>query len=240
MTQPMALGAVAVRVHLNALIAEPAKLDRYQILALPGGFSYGDDIAAGKILAIELRERLGDALRRFVDRGGCVLGICNGFQVLVKTGLLPGFGDGQTVTLTNNDSGRFEARWVTLKVTSDKSDFIKDGQTLMYVPVAHGEGKFVTASRDVLERLRAGGQVVFRYVASDGGRPKYPENPNGSEDDIAGICDPTGRILGMMPHPERHIEQTQHPRWTREGARKAGDGLVLFETMVRRIRERLQ
>lgn len=233
-------GAVAVRVHLQALIDQPTQLEKYQVLVLPGGFSYGDDISAGKILAIELKLRLGDAVRRFVDRGGCVLGICNGFQALVKTGLLPGFGEGQSVTLTNNDSGRFEARWVTLKVCSAKSDFMERGDTLLYMPVAHGEGKFVTAAPEVLDRLRSGDQIVFRYAAADGGAPRYPENPNGSQDDIAGICDPTGRILGLMPHPERHVEPTQHPRWTREGARTAGDGLALFESVVCRIRERLR
>jgi phosphoribosylformylglycinamidine synthase len=226
-------GASAERVHVNRLAEKRGMLASYQILAIPGGFSYGDDIAAGKVQAVELMHRLGDEVRRFVASDKLVIGICNGFQVLVKTGLLPG-GEytKQVVTLAANDSNKFEDRWVRLRVDSSRSVFISSGRTI-YLPVAHGEGKFICESDDVLQRLRDTGQIVFRYVAPDGGDPEYPDNPNGSVDHVAGICDPSGRILGLMPHPERHVEGWQHPRWTREGAKEEGDGFQVFRNAVK-------
>ena len=224
-------------VHINELVRGEKELSDYQILALPGGFTYGDDIAAGKIFANELKYKLGDPVRRFIEEGRLIIGICNGFQILVRAGFLPalkGTGGEQRATLTNNDSGKFEGRWVYLsKVERTCCVFTERTEDLIYLPVAHGEGKFVVKEDEVLQKLRARGQVVFRYARADGGPAEgYPENPNGSPDHIAGICDPTGRIFGLMPHPERHILPTQHPRWTREGLKKKGDGLSLFESAV--------
>jgi len=228
-------GSEVSLLHVNRVSENPAVLDEHQILALPGGFSYGDDIASGKILANELLTTLAEPLRRFVDVGKLIIGICNGFQVLVKTGLLPGpFGPDvrQTATLTFNDSNRFEDRWVYLRADSGRSVFMAKGQTI-YLPVAHGEGKFVADGDDTLDALRANEQVVFRYVDADGHTGAgYPVNPNGSVDDVAGICDETGRILGLMPHPERHVLPTQHPRWTREGLKPEGDGMQMFRNAV--------
>ncbi len=226
-------GAEAERVHVNRLAEKRGLLRRFQILAVPGGFSYGDDIAAGKVQAVELMHRLGDEVRAFVDADKLVIGICNGFQVLAKTGLLPGGrSHRQTVTLAANDSNRFEDRWVHLRVDTSRSVFISPGQ-IITLPVAHGEGKFLTRDEQTLEDLRDAGQIVFRYVSPSGGKPVYPENPNGSVDDVAGICDPTGRILGLMPHPERHVEPWHHPRWTREGLKPNGDGFQVFQNAVR-------
>jgi len=225
-------GAEATRLHVNRLAEKRKLLSTFQILAIPGGFSYGDDVAAGKVQAVELMHRLGDEVRAFVAADKLVIGICNGFQVLVKTGLLPGGKSRrQTVTLASNDSNRFEDRWVRLRVEGSRSVFIRPGGTIT-LPVAHGEGKFIPASDAVMDTLRVNGQVVFRYVCADGRAPGYPDNPNGSVDDVAGICDDTGRILGMMPHPERHIEGWHHPRWTREGLREKGDGFQIFRNAV--------
>ncbi len=225
-------GAEVERLHVNRLAENRKLLNTFQMLAIPGGFSYGDDIGAGKVQAVELMHRLGDEVRSFVAADKLVIGICNGFQVLVKTGLLPG-GEShrQTVTLADNDSNRFEDRWVNLSVDTSRSVFISPGQTI-YLPVAHGEGKFIPENDEVLEDLCEHGQVVFRYVSTGVGKPSYPDNPNGSTDDVAGICDRTGRILGLMPHPERHVEGWHHPRWTRDGLRKEGDGFQVFRNAV--------
>lgn len=230
-------GGVSELIHVNKLIAQPQMLDDFQILAIPGGFSYGDDISAGRIFAVGLRRDLGDVLGQFVQKDKLVIGICNGFQVLVKAGLLPdvqltGTYE-QTVTLTDNDSGRFEDRWVHLRSFSTRCVFIDSG-AMIYLPIAHGEGKFVPRDDTVIERLKSNDQIVFRYVDSSGRPGPYPANPNGSIDDIAGICDPSGRILGMMPHPERHIHKTQHPHWTRLTDRGGnGDGCTLFANAIR-------
>ncbi len=211
------VGAKVELVHLNRLIENPKLLSNFQILVIPGGFSYGDDISAGKIFAVRLIKELGESLFEFIGQDKLVLGICNGFQVLVKTGLLPDyktFGLAQQVTLTDNDSGRFEDRWVYLKAYSSKCVFIDKGD-IVYLPVAHAEGKFLAKDDDVLRSLKDNDQIVFRYVDEDGNSGPYPINPNGSVDDIAGICDLSGRILGLMPHPERNIHTTHHPHWTR-------------------------
>ena len=231
-------GAATEMVHVNRIIEEPSIFGRFQILAIPGGFTYGDDIASGRILANEMRFSLGEALGRFVNRNGLVIGICNGFQVLVKMGLLPGpSGNGETqqTTLTFNDSNKFEDRWTYLKAADNCSVFVNGGDEL-YLPVAHGEGKFVTNDDATLAKLIENKQVVVRYVAADGSEPEYPFNPNGSVDHIAGICDPTGRIFGLMPHPERHCLPTQHPRWTRDGLKAEGDGLRIFRNAVEHVR----
>jgi len=225
-------GAVAERVHVNRLIEDKGLLDQYQILAIPGGFSYGDDIAAGKILANELVTRLEDALQRFKAAEKLIIGICNGFQVMVKAGLLPGFGAGQEATLANNDSGKFEDRWVFLKVRASNCVFLR-GLSLICLPVAHGEGKFIAGSSQVLSRILSS-QGMLCYVNAAGLPGPYPVNPNGSQADIAGISDPTGRILGLMPHPERHVVATQHPRWTRlNRCEGPGDGLAIFQNAVK-------
>ena len=226
-------GAKPERIHVNRLIENPKLLADFQILIIPGGFTYGDDIAAGKVLAVQLANALADAVGDFVNADKLVIGICNVFQVLVKTGLLPdGHIGPQQVTLTANDSNRFEDRWVSLRADSSRSVFIETGAQL-YLPIAHAEGKFVPRDEKTLKRLKDAGQIVFRYIAPDGGPARYPYNPNGSVDDIAGICDASGRILGLMPHPERHIEPWHHPQWTRNGLAPEGDGLAVFRNAVK-------
>ncbi|MDD3296192.1 MAG: phosphoribosylformylglycinamidine synthase I [Candidatus Omnitrophica bacterium] len=188
--------------HINYIKEKPDFSD-YQILCIPGGFSYGDDLGAGKILSLEFICWFKESLQRFVDRGGLILGICNGFQVLTKTGILPDADFRQKVTLTDNDSGRFEDRWVYLKVES-QSVWLKDMDERICLPVAHGEGKFY-AEKDILDRIEGNHQVVLRYTDKDLNLAGYPFNPNGSLNNIAGITDSTGRVLGLMPHPERFI-----------------------------------
>lgn len=229
-------GAEACRVHLNDIIAESAVLDSYHIFAVPGGFSFGDDVASGKILANRLRFRLGQPLKQFVDAGKLVIGICNGFQVLTKMGILPML-DGdfrQEVTLTWNDSGRFENRWVNLAVPENTKCVWLRGISQLPLPVRHGEGKFIPRDEAVLNRLRDGGQIAVRYCRDDGSPASgnFPFNPNGAVDDIAGICDPTGRVFGLMPHPEAYVHRTNHPRWTREDLPEEGLGLRVFRNAV--------
>jgi phosphoribosylformylglycinamidine synthase I len=229
-------GAEVDRVHINQLIRGEKELSPYQILALPGGFAYGDDIAAGKILANELKYKLRDSVEKFIADGKLMIGICNGFQVMVKAGLLPGFNgisDFQETTLYTNDSGKFECRWVYLKaVENSKCIFTKNIKPIIYLPVAHGEGKFTTTGENILDKLENNGQVVFEYVDADGNFAGYPWNPNGSDRNIAGICDASGRIFGMMPHPERFVSKYNHPRWTREKLDDEGDGLNIFKNAV--------
>ena len=223
-------GAEVASVHVNRLIYHEQRLADYQILVIPGGFTYGDDIAAGKVLANELRLKLGEDIARFVESGGLVLGICNGFQVMVKAGILPEPGSStQRLTLTDNDSGKFECRWVHLGVSPESPCVFTQRVDRMYLPVAHGEGKFV-AEPDMLPQLN----VAVYYTDEHGSRNAgYPHNPNGSMEDIAGICDASGRIFALMPHPERHIRGTQHPQWTRLGAREYGDGFPIFLNAVK-------
>ncbi len=233
-------GASAELVHINSLFRGEKRLDDYRILAIPGGFSYGDDIAAGKILANELRYKLIDEMKEFIRLGKLIIGICNGFQVLVKSGLLPG-NDGltQEASLIINDSGKFEDRWVYLKSAGPKCVWTKGLPGIIYLPVAHGEGKFIAKDKPVLERIRNNGQVAFEYCDKKGALAGYPSNPNGSIDNIAGICDDTGRILGLMPHPERHIEFSQHPRPTEPATKKEGDGIRIFKNGVEYARKYL-
>jgi len=234
------VGARADLLHINQLILKKASLANYQILAIPGGFTYGDDIAAGKILANELRHKLIDELRMFIEAGKLIIGICNGFQVLVKSGLLPGNTTcKQEVSLIINDSAKFEDRWVYLKKLKTKCVWTKNLPEIIYLPVAHGEGKFVSQDKVVREKLRKNGQIVFQYCDEAGNPAGYPYNPNGSQDNISGICDETGRILGLMPHPERHIEARQHPRWQMEKEKKDGDGLDIFRNGVDYIKRNL-
>ncbi len=225
-------GASVETWHIARIIESPHSLDAFQIVTLPGGFSYGDDLGAGRILATRLRTVLGDSLERCHDRGGLILGICNGFQVLVKAGLLPGGSARSAATLTHNDSGHFESRWTRLATSPGLCPFFNDPEPLE-LPVAHGEGKFLMADPTALADLETAGQVVLRYVDEAGGpTQRYPDNPNGSLGAVAGLCDPTGRIVGLMPHPERHIDPLHHPRWTRRGPALEGDGLRLFRSAV--------
>ncbi len=222
-------------VHINRVLSGQVHFRDYQILAIPGGFTYGDDISAGKVMGNQLKYLLADMLTDFYSDGKLILGICNGFQVLVKAGLLPklDFNAEQTVTLTNNDNGMYTDRWIYLRVNPGPCVFTQGMHEVIYIPVAHAEGKFIVRQPSVLQELIDGQQIVFQYVKPDRGAAEYPWNPNGSIADIAGICDPSGRILGLMPHPERHIDPTQHPRWTRAGLAREGDGLPLFRNAVR-------
>ncbi len=239
-------GAKVSLVHINQLLKGEQSLKNYHILAIPGGFTYGDDIESGRILANELRVKLGKDLRQFVSDGKLIIGICNGFQVMVKAGLLPEPLNGghqeafaQKATLTNNDSGKFEDRWIHLKVEK-KSIWTEGLPDLIYLPIAHGEGKFVPSDEPLLRELQQNNQIAFRYATAQGQRPRYPENPNGSVDDIAGITDTTGRVLGLMPHPERHFLFIQHPQWTRFPKQgKLGDGAKIFENGVKYVKENL-
>jgi len=225
-------GFAAERVHVFRLMDNPTALADYQFLVIPGGFSYGDDVAAGKILANQMLHRLAGPLNEFLAAGKLVLGICNGFQVMVKSGLLPWgrvepASAAHDATLAWNDRGQFEDRWVHLRAESDSCVFLPKGE-LISLPIAHGEGKFVPRDDEVLSRLRDGGQVVLRYVDAAGNTGAgYPANPNGSVDDIAGICDSTGRVFGLMPHPERFVDVTHHPQWTRKRPDRA-DGTLIF------------
>ncbi len=224
-------GAVVSPVHVNQLIRHEQRLSDYQIMVIPGGFTYGDDIAAGKVLANELRLKLGEDIQRFIEGGGLILGICNGFQVLVRAGILPEPVNGRPpwLTLATNDSGKFECRWVRLGVNKQSPCVFTQGIDSLYLPVAHGEGK-VIADPKVLPEL----YTVLRYTDEQGNsQAGYPHNPNGSIDNIAGICDHSGRIFALMPHPERHIRGTQHPQWTRYGAKQYGDGFQIFVNAVK-------
>ncbi len=225
------VGAVAERVHLNRLIESPTTLGQFQILAIPGGFSFGDDISAGRIVANQLMLRLGEVVRGFVAAGKPVIGICNGFQILVKTDLLPGKIPGidqvgQHCTLTDNDTGRFIARWVRVRGAAGKCIWTA-GVGEIELPIAHGEGKFLCGSPAIREALHRSGQVAVTYAG---------ENPNGSTDDIAGVCDTSGLVFGLMPHPERHLTPQQHYNFAGLPKGKTeGDGVAIFRNAVRHV-----
>ena len=229
-------GAQCDLIHVKRITECTVSLSDYDILAIPGGFSYGDDIAAGRVLANEIRHSVYEDLRRFLERGKLVIGICNGFQVLAKLGLLPNLSGNhrQEAGLAWNDSNKFEDRWVHLKSVSGKSVFIEKG-ALLYLPVAHAEGKFVLGNDQTATKLANSNQIVFKYVDENGNPGGYPINPNGSVLDIAGVCDPTGRVLGLMPHPERHIFGYQHPGWSGKGIKEEGDGFAVFRNAVRYV-----
>jgi phosphoribosylformylglycinamidine synthase len=210
-------------------------MEQYQLLAIPGGFSYGDDIAAGRIFANQIVHHLRDALREFIDAGKPVIGICNGFQVLIKTDLLPGAiagRSGQTCTLTNNVGGRFIDRWIWLKPIGEKCVWTEGITEPFQLPIAHGEGKFVPADDSVRRALWDEDRVALTYDKGS--------NPNGSVDDIAGITDASGLVLGLMPHPERFVSNLQHPAWSRGSRNESGQegpGLCLFSSAVRRAEQ---
>lgn len=221
------VGAQTETLHVNRLRDDPKVLRRFQILAVPGGFSYGDDVASGRIFANELMSALRDELLGFVDRGGFAIGICNGFQVLVKSGLLPRL-DGkpeQQATLTDNTSGVYTDKWVRCTGRPGLCAWIPDAAEVE-LPVAHAEGRFA-ATDAVLDRLESAGQLCLRYSSGT--------CHNGSARDVAGICDGTGRVFGLMPHPERFLRWENHPRWTREPRRPEGDGVRFFRAAVSKL-----
>ncbi len=225
-------GAAVERLHVNRLREAPKLLAGFQVLCIPGGFTYGDDVAAGKVLAVQLAHFLGEALREFRDKGKLVLGICNGFQVLLKAGLIvPPDDEGPVATLAHNECGMFQDRWVYLQAHGDRCPFLR-GVSRIHVPTAHGEGRLVVRTAWQLAGLIEAGQAVLRYVDAHGKPGGFPVNPNGAQGDIGGLCDATGRVLGLMPHPERHVLPTQHPRWTRLGLAEEGDGLAVFRNAV--------
>ena len=221
-------GAVATLVHVNQLVHGHAHLSDYQIMVVPGGFTYGDDISAGRVLANEVRMGFGEYIPRFIEDGGLILGICNGFQVLVKAGILAVNGGSVPLTLTGNDSGKFECRWVHLVANSASPCVFTKDIGYMALPVAHAEGKVV------FDGIVPEANIALRYADGQGDvGVGYPHNPNGSMAGIAGMCDDTGRVFTLMPHPERFIRGTQHPQWTRCSIGEQGDGLRIFQNAVR-------
>ncbi|MDA7977941.1 MAG: phosphoribosylformylglycinamidine synthase subunit PurQ [Pirellulales bacterium] len=238
-------GAQAERIHVNRVLEHPAVLEDFQILCVPGGFSYGDDVSAGKILGSQLEYRLGEVLQTFRQRDTLALGICNGFQVLLKSGLLTDDGEpAPPGTLTWNTCGRYEDRWTKLRVDGGRCIFLQ-GMTEMEFPIAHAEGRFLPRDDATLAKMQSAGQLPLRYTSRSQGDKTgsesvpYPDNPNGSVANVAGICDITGRVFGLMPHPERFIDATQHPQWTRKfdvrdlDGLPPGDGLAIFQKAVR-------
>ncbi|HQT44351.1 MAG TPA: phosphoribosylformylglycinamidine synthase I [Candidatus Micrarchaeota archaeon] len=228
-------GALPRIMHATELIASPKSLLEYDILAIPGGFSFGDDLGSGKVLGNKLKAKMSPEIMEFVKSGKLIIGICNGFQVLVKMGLLPATGGNymtQEATVTYNDSGRFEDRWVYLKANPSSSCiFTKGIAGRLYFPVRHGEGKFVPSSNALLEKMFVKGQVALQYTDEAGNLAGYPYNPNGSIQNIAGVCDESGRIFGLMPHPEAYLYRENHPRFAR-GGKLEPLGLVIFKNAV--------
>jgi phosphoribosylformylglycinamidine synthase subunit PurQ / glutaminase len=241
-------GALSERVHINSLIEGDISPDNFNIMAFVGGFSWGDDHGAGVIQAVRMKTNLGNKILEFIESGKLVLGICNGFQTIINLGLLPGFDNNYTnrcAALTWNDCGRFRNDWVSLKVNTDSPSVFTKGLTYMELPVRHGEGKFL-ADETVLRQLSDQSMSVLQYALPNGNPAggTFPFNPNGSLNDIAGICDPTGKILGLMPHPEAFIHRTNHPGYTRyfQKAKRNGKnidesgipplGLKIFENAV--------
>jgi phosphoribosylformylglycinamidine synthase len=238
-------GAEARIAHIAEVFGGEVQLSDYQFLNLPGGFLDGDDLGSAKAGAVRFKygmvqgdqeRRFVDDLKEFVEGGGLVLGICNGFQLMVKLGLLPGGSEGKlepVSSLTHNDSNRFEDRWVHMSADPESPCVFTKGMDRTYMPVRHGEGKFIPGGDAVLAALQANGQIPLRYTDANGTPTMdYPANPNGSVDSIAGVCDATGRLFGLMPHPEAFLHRTNHPRWTREELPEEGDGLKLFKNAV--------
>lgn len=233
-------GASATRVHINSLIDASVDLDDFHIMVFIGGFSWGDDHGAGVVQAVRMKTNIGEKILGFIEDGKAVVGICNGFQTLVNLGLLPGFDGDYTrrqVALTHNDCGNFRDQWVHLAVNQASPCIFTRGIDRAEFPIRHGEGKFV-ADADVLSRLSDSNQVVMRYADADStpASGRFPYNPNGSLDDIAGICDPSGRVFGLMPHPEAYNHWTNHPDWTRQKQTMTRGGNVSTDTLPVGIR----
>lgn len=241
-------GAKAERLHLFRAIENPDCLKDFQILCIPGGFSFGDDIGAGVIFSRQLRGQMNDALGEFLAADKLALGICNGFQVLLKAGLITGTSNSTEdnpydtgATLTWNDNQKYTALWVKLKTYSSNSVFLRDIDEIE-LPIAHAEGRLVVRDQSQLEIWNQQQQIAMCYRSSNGEAAaddptsaavlSYPDNPNGSIANIAGLADTTGRVLGLMPHPERFIHATQHPQWTRKKLRGNGAGLKIFQNAV--------
>jgi phosphoribosylformylglycinamidine synthase subunit PurQ / glutaminase len=240
-------------VHMSELLNGKKRLDDYHFLNLPGGFLDGDDLGAAKAAANRIQfakvkgegERFYDQILRFIAAGKLILGVCNGFQLMVKLGLIPNLGrikePEQEVTLTFNDSGRFEDRWVYLKVNPDSPSVFTKGMKGVYLPVRHGEGKFIPRDETVQKALKEKSLIALQYSDETFREPRmdYPFNPNGATEAVAGICDETGRLMGMMPHPEAYLHRTNHPRWTREELPEEGMGVAFFKNAVEYIRNHL-
>ncbi len=229
-------GAQTTLLHVNRLIESPHLAKDFQILCFPGGFSYGDDIAAGRILAQQLKVHLSDVVNQFRDADHLVLGICNGFQIMMRLGIFFEQPDNPPATLTLNKQARFEDRWVHLKATQNNCVFLR-GVDRMFLPMAHAEGRLVLQSSPAGSALGDSSQLCLRYCAPDAEVSneilQYPTNPNGAERNVAGLCDATGRIFGLMPHPERHIDATHHPFWTRRNEQpEHGEGMIVFQNAV--------
>lgn len=226
-------GADADVAHTRRVLENPSLLNDYQIVTFAGGFSYGDDLAAGRVWGAEIRTRLRDQLRAHVERGGLALGVCNGFQVLVESGIFQPdrAPEERTIALYANASNHYECRWVHMESSASKCAWLEPGERVP-VPVAHAEGRFSVLSEEALAELEKAGQIALRYVNADGSEPEYPADPNGSVGHIAGICDPSGRVLGLMPHPERNLDSWNHPEWTRLKRRKEGEGQAFYRRMV--------
>lgn len=224
-------GGEAQVLHLNSLLENPQQAGDYQVLCIPGGFSYGDDISAGRVFGNQIRHHLAEVLQDFRAAGKLILGICNGFQVLMKSGLLDSDDDaGPAASLCWNESGRYIDRWVHLQTRDSKCPFLQ-GVDSMFLPIAHAEGRIVFRDDETLHRFQAANQLVLRYVP--GGDTSLPYNPNGSTADVAGMCDRSGQVLGLMPHPERFVDPTHHPQWTRLPELPEPDGQQLFRNAVR-------
>ncbi len=227
-------------VHIQQLLAAPTQLDSFRILAVPGGFSYGDDISSGRVLAQEMKAQLGCRILQFVERGGLVLGICNGFQVLVRLGLLPCTRGtlAEEVTLTHNLSNHYECRWVTLKTQKSRCVFLPSGLLLRW-PAAHGEGRLVARDATLQKLLLDEGFATALYVDENGqATERYPHNPNGTPLGFAGLTNRNGRVLGVMPHPDRSYLPTHMPNWrhtqlSRGSLPDDGDGMVVFREMIK-------
>lgn len=243
----------AVIAHIAEILSGEIRLDEFHFLNLTGGFLDGDDLGSAKAQANRLKhaavsgtgEKLVEQFIRFIADGKLILGVCNGFQLMVKMGMLPGF-DGdylrQSVTLTYNDCGRFQDRWCYLKCDSGSPSVFTAGiDRGIYLPVRHGEGKFLCDTEETLQRIESAHCAVLKYSDADyqASTMDFPANPNGSTNAIAGLCDPTGRLMGLMPHPEAFVHYTQHPRWTREQLPEEGDGLILYKNAADYVRKNL-
>ena len=239
-------GASPELVHFNDLLDRPARLRDYRALMFIGGFSYGDHMSSGHVFALRVKHRMREDLQKFIDAGNLVLGVCNGFQIMVKLGLLPGLDNDfftQTVSLTQNDCGSFQNFWVRLRFESQSPCVFTRGLEFMPLPIRHGEGKIFTLDQDLLSKIEAQGCVACRYADPMTGAAtlEFPHNPNGSQNAIAGLCDPTGKIFGLMPHPEAYLHPENHPQWDLQKLRgelpQRGLGLKIFTNAVEYLRQ---